>query len=280
MATHAPKQYPFAVCVFVRALVSKVIRTLLVKKEGRMTDSCTLATKRVLKSKDYKRITTLQELQADTTRRTSQGSFQMEEKCFVHIPKTGGTSVEKILGWPHAHHHADPSCPVRFVMLRDPIERLSSAYEFCRMHPWDRVLSSNPSAHCCRSNFVRRVSLSSWLLLTLNGTVDCSMPRSGHPHSFVSSTTYWLKNPLPAIVYLRTHCLSHDTRPFTNRTTLAILPHTNRSPNSACPTLTIKAWNAMLQSPHASDFERVYNCRIRDAREWKKVCNGKKTRLC
>lgn len=50
--------------------------------------------------------------------------------CFVHVPKSGGTSVEQAFRLQHAHRRAN--CSHSIAIIRDPIDRLASAYHFCK----------------------------------------------------------------------------------------------------------------------------------------------------
>jgi len=62
---------------------------------------------------------------------------------FIHIPKCGGTTVEKALGWDGAPHHtmewymkqnydSNPDEYYKFTFVRNPWDRLVSWYFYCR----------------------------------------------------------------------------------------------------------------------------------------------------
>ena len=123
--------------------------------------------------------------------------------CFVHVPKTGGTSIEQAFGLRHDHRVA--VCNHSISIIRDPIDRLSSAYNFCKKAPWDAVLKRRQwnNSHCCHSSTLVK-DFSQWLMQILGGQ-DCRMPGAGFPHSFVASTKYWLSGSVHT-TYLRTNC--------------------------------------------------------------------------
>jgi len=193
----------------------------------------------------------------------------MDPKCYVHVPKTGGVSVEMALSIPHDHHRADASCNHTFVSVRDPIDRLSSAYHFCRQNPWDRVirLQNWTSSHCCHSSVVRRHDFPSWLLSVLRG-IDCKMPGAGYPHPFVAPTAYWIGNATN-FTLIRTHCLRHDCAQILNLT----IGVKNSSPSRNCEqNMTDASWHAFLRSAHVDDFTRVYGRRFSNVSQWRTAC--------
>lgn len=58
----------------------------------------------------------------------------------VHIPKTGGTSIAAALGIPGNDHLPASRIPrPRFAVVRNPYDRIVSAWEFCRAAPAERL---------------------------------------------------------------------------------------------------------------------------------------------
>lgn len=49
---------------------------------------------------------------------------------FVHIPKTGGTSIERVLGLSPCHERAAYYAAPRFTVVRHPLDRLVSGWAF------------------------------------------------------------------------------------------------------------------------------------------------------
>lgn len=200
--------------------------------------------------------------------------------CYIHVPKTGGVSVEKALGMVHDHRRAidiSSNCTRFIVSVRDPVERAASAYQFCRKNPWDSVIAERGwnRTHCCHSSIVRNVDMSEWIRLVAFGTssplVDCRMPVAGHPHVFTESTEYWTRGSQPIV--LRTHCLSQDTRNLLG----IVVSHYNKSPNRPCAqNITHAAWRTLVKHS-AMDFKQLYGQVFADVDEWRNSC---RTRTC
>ena len=196
--------------------------------------------------------------------------FARSNYCYVHVPKTGGTSIEKACGFPHAHQPARGECTRVFLNVRDPVNRLASAYHFCKEHPWDTVLRKRTWGpdHCCHSSVVKRLNLSEWIIAVVNDRMDCRMPGAGYPLPFTSPTRFWLAGYTGNITYLRTSCLDHDVK-----VALGVHPrHHYKSNNRDCPTITTDAWHSVGRSEHAADFQIVYGRSFSSIHHWSRVC--------
>ena len=150
-------------------------------------------------------------------------SFTLDNRfCLIHVPKSGGTSVEYILRIVHEHSPLNQSkCAGRRVvtLARDPLDRYRSSYEYCRRFPWDhqlwslvkhRATNNRPgfsSAHCCHSSRVKRMSFSEWLRAIVHNGLDCRMTEAGYPMPFLSPINAW-GEAFDDVV--RTHCLEED----------------------------------------------------------------------
>ena len=194
------------------------------------------------------------------------------ENCFVHVPKTGGTSIERAFGLKHDHVPFNASsCKNVFSVLRDPVDRASSAYHFCRQTPWDGVLKRNNTNHCCHSRVVRALPLSSWVELVLGGNAPCGMPGAGRPHPFVAPMEYWLGEEWwrdARVNLLRTHCLIADGRAVLNAT---VWHEYRTNVSSACLGLTERAWNVV--SAHCKqEFSVLYGRNVVDMNDWSDSC--------
>ncbi len=72
----------------------------------------------------------------DTTVVDRYNNLGAREVLFVHVPKTGGTSMAKSLGLPHGH------VPVSRFVAHDQI-RFESSFRFAFVrNPWDRLYSA------------------------------------------------------------------------------------------------------------------------------------------
>ena len=189
-------------------------------------------------------------------------------QCFVHVPKSGGTSVERAFQLQHAHRRAN--CSHSIAIVRDPIDRLSSAYHFCKKSPWDNVLARRKwptTLHCCHSSMLQR-DFSAWLLSIFEHKVGCILPGAGFPHPYTASTSYWLAASRTT-TFLRTNCLEKDGE----RLLGVRLPKTNTSPNRNCnQNLTTAAWSAILGTAHHKDFQTLYHKNFRRIDDWRRVC--------
>ena len=200
-------------------------------------------------------------------------AVELLRRCFVHIPKTGGSSVEVAIGSSHAHIPA-PSlhCNRTVAIARDPVERLASAFRFCKRHPWDAVLRRRGwENHCCHSTSLKR-SLSEWVVGAVR--TDCRMPGAGYPHSFLAPMTFWT---VPSTLLLRNHCLDTDMRRHFNLS----LPRVNTAGDSRytrCPGLTRDAWNTVSKR-YRDDLRLVYGWEGGNApseyERWKELCLAK-----
>jgi len=183
-----------------------------------------------------------------------------------------------------AHSHARRGCDRSVALLRDPVNRMGSAYHYCKMWPWDRVLARVGWAHphCCSSSVLENATLSSWLLAVLNDEIDCRMPRAGYPSNYIAPTSYWTSGS-NRVTFLRTQCLELDARRVLNVRLISTSKKGlyNSSPNRDCGSnLTDQAWQALISSQHDVDFLLVYGRRFPSQNEWRRACRESVLREC
>ena len=198
----------------------------------------------------------------------------MNKSCYIHIPKTGGKSIENMLHIKHDHSPIIPTCKHAYITIRDPVDRLSSAYHFCKINPWDRILKQRNlnSSHICHSSIVHSLSFPLWIIYALSrNNSDLQMPGVGFPHSFIAPNTYWENGSNIKKTYLRTHCLNKDI----NLTMHKAVKKTNTSPNKDClQNLTDTAWNA-ITNHYRKDFIMIYNKTFHNVNNWRYACLNK-----
>jgi len=73
---------------------------------------------------------------------------------FVHIPKTGGQSIEAALGIPNCHETAAYIAAPRFTFVRHPLDRLVSAWVYARKK--NNLVRSDMNATAMRELFATK----------------------------------------------------------------------------------------------------------------------------
>ena len=174
----------------------------------------------------------------------------MDELVFVHIPKTGGTSIRTVLGLPHDHATAAEYVErlgldkwrrrLTFAVARHPFDRFVSAWAFLvGMRPgrpgWQKAQRS------------REVMLS-------HGTMDAFI-RAGAPamfevHAF-QSQIQWLV-PMPRLL-LRFESLEDQFQFHFGQQ----LPHVNASERQPWRETLSPEQRSLLAQVYAADFKRL-----------------------
>jgi hypothetical protein len=151
------------------------------------------------------------------------GSF-----IFIHINKTGGTSVGRAIGLPSKRH-----LTARQVIELVGAEAWAKAYKFAFVrNPWDRVVSQY--VFRVRSNQTRmgedRIAFKDWIMFTIGERQD---PRYfDRPHLFLPQVE-WLQDHAGQIEIQRIGRFEQLTRDFAeicrDLGIAPAIPHLNRS---------------------------------------------------
>jgi hypothetical protein len=208
--------------------------------------------------------------------------------CLLHLPKAGGSSIEAMLKLPHGHdvrrsQEGMPPCfnGTRFVMtVRDPVDRMRSAFDFCRVTPWDGQLRKeglDSRTHCCGRDVVRHFSnnsLGDWLRAA--SRLDCRLPGFLRAPSLLAPASAWGE---PDEV-VRLHCAHADSQrlfghslPLTNtgcqersRRTRCHRDHVTH----ACDVFGEHDW-PIVATAFQSDFLLAYGRRITSYHDWRET---------
>lgn len=208
----------------------------------------------------------------------------MQNTHFLHIPKTGGTALEHTMILPHVHmlHSTNSSL---LVIARDPVDRLASAYHFCRERPWDSVLIKRNltcKIHCCCSSVTRTLTFVEWITKFVGGST-CLLPNMNL--SYIAPFSFWTHDSTIKFL-LRHRCLEYDLKRVLKNDTLKF-KRVNMSPNSRSHPCEQRGFEAAPQSAwklfsreYKSDFYSVYNRTFNSLEEWQKSCWAEHTQSC
>lgn len=177
---------------------------------------------------------------------------------------------------PHVHM-LHPTNSSLLVIARDPVDRLASAYHFCRKRPWDSVLRQRNltcKIHCCCSNVTQTLTFVQWITRYIGGS-RCLLPNVNL--SYIAPFSFWTHHGTIKSL-LRHRCLEHDLKRVLKNDTLEF-ERVNISPNSHSHPCERRGFESAPQSAwklfsreYNSDFDAVYNRTFNSPEEWQMSC--------
>lgn len=184
---------------------------------------------------------------------------------FVHIPKNAGTSLEKSLSTRHTGHHSwmhyrdnyasEWRDYISFAVLRDPIKRFISCYNYARMEksfwhtsiPGDKAIyGMHPDYEVCKSKTINEVA--SMLYKDINAL----------RHPGWSPQFSWIENQKRIAVDClfnidKLHCAMNELAPT------AKIEHINTSTSTCGETLGSRSLS-MLSELYNADINLIESC--------------------
>ena len=204
------------------------------------------------------------------------GATWSSSTCLFHVPKTAGTALEQMLKLPHSHLAARDRTgrcgAIPVLTVRDPLDRLLSAFGYCRRFPWDAAIAKRnlSRTHCCHSSVVKKYDFALWAALVLHAdaSIDCTLPGVGWPLGFLDPASEWVRGGPARFQIVRQHCLSNDSRTVFGRAPPRLVNANPQGSDSCAAYAALQPLWKLVSTRYRGDFDLVYG-RVPTYEEWK-----------